>query len=418
MNEQLDPLFRRHAAMLVEEALTDTPIVVIQGARQVGKSTLAKQIADGRRAVQVSLDDADALDFAQFDPAGFVAQGADQLLVVDEAQRAPQIILPLKAEVDRDRRPGRFLLTGSSDLLRVRGAGDSLAGRAETIRLFPLSQGEIARRAEPERFVATLAEAPNSVHGIGLQDLPERLAGGGFPEPLKRPTPRAQARWFDSYVERLASHDANEANRGRFARRFRGLLTVVAARGQSELNVARLARDSGIPETSLAEYLDLAESMYLLERLPAWGLDLLGRTIRRPKVGLVDTGLGAHLARFRPAQAGQVPGREAFGALLEQFVAGELRRQRSWSPTPYELYHYREDARREVDLVVELEDSTIIGVEVKATAHPGRAHLAQLEALRERVGGRLRRGVLLHTGRAVQHRDGWLSVLPVDSLWS
>jgi predicted AAA+ superfamily ATPase len=192
-----DDVLPRFASASVTAALQDTPVVVIQGARQVGKSTLAGLLAATRPSVSVTMDDEQSRLAAQHDPVSFLQQGGDRLLVIDEAQRAPELILPLKAAVDRDRRPGRFLLTGSADLLRVRGVGDSLAGRAESVELLPLSQGEIRRRDTPEDFVAMILGGSWPAAGDPID-----LAGvvqGGYPEAIRRSEPRA-GRWFDNYT--------------------------------------------------------------------------------------------------------------------------------------------------------------------------------------------------------------------------
>ncbi|MBK6954372.1 MAG: AAA family ATPase [Actinomycetales bacterium] len=223
-----DDVLPRFASASVTAALQDTPVVVIQGARQVGKSTLAGLLAATRPSVSVTMDDEQSRLAAQHDPVSFLQQGGDRLLVIDEAQRAPELILPLKAAVDRDRRPGRFLLTGSADLVRVRGVGDSLAGRAESVELLPLSQGEIRRRDTPEDFVAMILGGSWPAAGDPID-----LAGvvqGGYPEAIRRSEPRA-GRWYDNYTARLAEHDARELHQGGYADQVGHLMSLLAARG-------------------------------------------------------------------------------------------------------------------------------------------------------------------------------------------
>lgn len=394
----------------------DTPIVVIQGARQVGKSTLAAHLASTRPSLILSLDDPATRTFAEDDPSGFVAQANDRLLVIDEAQRAPQLVLPIKAAVDRDRRPGRFLLTGSSDLLRVRGVGDSLAGRAETVALHPFSQGELARRTTPESLVSALVAGPLTTTGKDPDTIVDAVVRGGFPVPLTR-TPRRADVWFSDYVDRLTRHDARDLAGPVFSQRLGGLLRVLASQGQSELVVAKLARSAGIPERTLADYLELLETMFLTRSLPSWGAGLSGRATRRPKVALLDTGLSAQLARFSVAKAGHVGGREYFGLLLEQFVAQELSRQRAWSPVRYDLYHYRTTDGDEVDLVLELDDGRIIAIEVKSAQAITQRALDPLARLRSRLGDRLIAGVVLHPGGRSYRMHDWLHVLPINAMW-
>ncbi len=409
-------MFPRFAREAVAGSLADTPIVVLQGARQVGKSTLAAAVAAEREGARiVTLDDPTALAVAESDPAFFVGQAGGGLLVIDEAQRAPQLILPLKASVDRDRRPGRFLLTGSADLLQVRGVGDSLAGRAETVELKPLSQGERERRATPEDFVSWLLGGDLAQHSFDALD-PGVVVAGGYPEPLRRSPERAR-RWFHGYVGRLAEHDARDLHQGGYADHLRGLLTLVAAQGQQELVKARVARALDVSEASVDSYLRLARTMRLVESLPSWGRSLRGRVVRRPKVSLNDTGLAAALAGFGVAQAGSVGGREYYGSLVEQFVALELGRQQGWSATEYRLFHFRDLDGLEVDVLVETADGRLVIIAVKSSSTVTAKSWANLVKFRDRFPERDVTGVCLHAGDGVGRIDGWLHVLPITSLW-
>ena len=395
--------------------MSDTPVVIIQGARQVGKSTLASMLAGASPdVVSVTLDDPAVLAVAQSDPVFFVEQAGSGLLVIDEAQRAPGLILALKASVDRDRRPGRFLLTGSADLLRVKGIGDSLAGRAETIELMPLSQGEMARRATPEDFINwVISGAP----GIGFPALePSRVVRGGYPEAVRRSPSRA-ARWFAAYVDRLADHDARELQQGGYSDHMRVLLEVVAAGGQSELVKAKLARTIGVAENTVEVYVRLATTMRLLTVLPPWTRSPRGRIARRSKVGLNDTGLSAQLTGFTSAHAQTLGGREYYGALTEQFVALELRKQAAWSQEGFRLFHYRDHDGLEVDAIAELPDGHLVAIEVKSSQTVTDKSWSALERFRTRHMDRKITGVVLHGGTQVAHLHGWIHVMPISSLW-
>lgn len=409
-------LYPRHVSGAAREALSDTPVVVIQGARQVGKSTLAAGLARSLPQTRiVTLDDPATLAVAQSDPVFFIEQAGDGLLVVDEAQRAPGLILPLKASVDRDRRPGRFLLTGSADLLQVKGVGDSLAGRAETIELLPLSQGEIGRRQTPEDFLTWLTTGDERSQFESLE--PASVLRGGYPEAIRR-TPARAARWFSSYVERLSSHDARELQHGGYAAHLHGLLELVASSGQSELVKARLARSLGIAENSVDAYVRLATTMRLIASLPTWGRSPRGRVSRRPKVCLTDAGLAAHLAGFTEAQAQTIGGREHFGLMVEQFAVLELLKQATWSEHAAALFHYRSHDGYEVDIVAELPDSRLVAIEVKAAKTITPKAWTGLERFRLDHSDRTVIGVVLHGGTNVAHLHGWLHLLPITSLWT
>lgn len=411
-------LYPRFSATLLEEIRSDTPVVVIQGARQVGKSTLTLMASEAMSTSFVTLDDPATLEYAVVDPVRFLQQGQGKTLVIDEIQRAPSLILPLKAEVDRDRKPGRFILTGSADLLTTPGVGDSLAGRAETLHLQPLSQGEILRRISPENFVSTILNRPDSLQKFALPALTaDVVTTGGYPLVLHR-APRRQAAWFNSYIERLATHDAAEIADGKYAAHFTRLIKVIAAGGLSELVQVKAARALEISPTTLSAYLDLMARMHLLVEIPSWGRSLHSRAVRRPKVALCDTGLSSSLAGFAPADANQVGGREYFGPLVEQFVALELLKQRTWSEMPFDLFHYRDRDGLEVDLVAETQDGRLVAMEVKTSMTPTKQHWTNLERFRERFKDRQVTGVLLHGGTHTAAMNGWLHILPIPSLWS
>lgn len=406
--------FRRHIESTLAETLSDTPVAVLQGARQVGKSTLAGHVAKERDALMVTLDDPGTLAVAESDPTYFVAQAGDRMLVIDEAQRAPGLILPLKAAVDQDRRPGRFLLTGSADLLHVKGIGDSLAGRAETLELHPLSQGEISRRDVPEDFASWILSDPEP-RDFGALD-PARVVGGGYPEPQNR-SPRRARDWFLSYALRLADHDARELHGGGYAGHLQSLLAILAAGGQQEVVRTRLAREIGVSENTIEAYLRTAKTMRLVTLLPPWGRNLRGRATRRPKVSLNDTGFAAALAGFTTAHALAIGGREYFGSLVEQLVATEIQRQRGWSETPYRVFHYRDTDGLEVDLVLELADGRLIAIEVKSSSDVTARSWHNLDRFRERFSDREVTGVCLYAGSQSWRLHGWLHVLPATSLW-
>jgi predicted AAA+ superfamily ATPase len=371
-------------------------------------------VAEQCDATVLTLDDDATRRFAQEDPVAFVDRAPDRLMVIDEAQRVPELIVPLKANVDRNRRPGRFLLTGSADLLQVKGVADSLAGRAETVEMAPLSQAELARAGTPEDFVTWLTAGA----GTGPFDAPDPavIVRGGFPEAHRRTGRRARA-WLTAYLDRLAGHDARELHRGGYGDDLVSLMRLVASQGQSELVKAKFARDLGIAESTADVYLRLARTMRLTVEFPAWNRAPRGRIVRRPKICLADTGLGAALARFTAPMATNPGGREYLGALTEQFVALELAKQRAWTETPFDLYHFRDRDGHEVDLLIETWEGDLIAVEVKSTRTITPKLWAGLADFRDRFTDRRITGVLLHAGIESAFLHGWLHVLPITALW-
>ncbi len=413
------PYLPRHTAALVRETLSDTPITVIQGARQVGKSTLAKQLASEFRAVVLSLDEPGVLEAASNDPDGFVRQAGDRLLVLDELQRAPGLIRALKAAVDEDRRPGRFLVTGSADLLTLPGNSDSLAGRAETIELGGLSQGELQRSADD--FVTHLmADGGGSLAGFTTgwqrEDLVAAVVAGGYPDAIAR-SGRARDRWYGNYLTRIVQRDASEISRLQHSDRLGRLLRLISANNAGELVIAHLARDSGVPASSVEPYLQLLESLYLVRRLPAWGHNLTKRVIGRPKIAVKDSGLAAHLNGMTAESLSTPVGASRLGGLLEGFVGSELRKQQTWSDTRFSVNHFRDRDLAEVDIVIEAASGEVIGIEVKAARSVNRQDFKGLELLRDKLGETFVAGFVLHAGPQVLPFGDRLRSAPVSLLW-
>lgn len=407
----------RHATSLAREVLDAFPITVIEGARQVGKSTFAEHLAAGSAARIVTLDDEGMRVAAEEDPVTFVAQH-DGLLVIDEVQRVPGLLLALKAAVDRDRRPGRFLITGSSDLLRHPGAPESLAGRAVTVRLDALSQGE--RAARPDAFAARVAASSrlpgDFTTALDRADYVARIVAGGYPEPSSL-SPRMRDVWIDAYVDRLISRDARDLTRVPDPGRLAALVRLLAANQSGELVKSRLARDAGIPETSVSALLGLLDALFLTDALRPWTPNLTSREIGRPKAFIADSGIAVRSARLREAALIRPDGSGHLGGQLEGFVVGELRKQSRWTSDPHELFHYRDRDGLEVDVVIEFDDGRVLAVEVKASATVKHEHFKGIRALRQRLGDRFVAGVVLNTARsAVQYGDR-LIALPVAALW-
>ncbi|MGL5930457.1 MAG: ATP-binding protein [Dermatophilaceae bacterium] len=403
----------------MRDSLDDTRIVVVQGARQVGKTTLVTQIIQERGGRLVTLDDEVALAAAQADPTGFLQQNTGGLLAIDEVQRAPSLTLALKLAVDRDRRPGQFLLTGSADLLHLPTMADSLAGRAEDIELYGFSQGEIA--GERETFVDRLLSGQSFVdHGSRLTraDYLARACGGGYPEALARPSGRRRAAWFDNYIRRIVERDAPEVSRLQRLADLPLLLRMLASRNATEITMAGLSGDIGIPVRTLGPYIDLLETLFLVHRLPAWSTNLTKRVVSRPKVALLDTGLAARLVNVSPTGAGPEVKGEVAGQLLEGFVAGEVRRQLTWSDDAARLFHFRDHDGAEVDLILETDDGRVAAIEVKASSTVGSRDFRWLATLRDRLGSRFVAGLVLHTGPTAAPFGSKLAAAPIDVLWS
>lgn len=402
----------------VEEALEDTRIVVLQGARQVGKSTLAEQISAKHRSHMVTLDDPDVRRFANDDPAGFVSQFPEGLLIVDEVQRVPEMIVALKAAVDRDKRPGQFLVTGSANLLDLAATHESLAGRAQPLTLYSLSQAELERQSAS--FIDLAFDGHRFLdHSSTLtrDEYLERACNGGYPEALLRRTAKRRENWYDTYLTQIVNRDALDISGLQRLADLPRLLRFVAARSGSGMVWSSLASDSGIPRTTLDPYIRLLETLFLIHILPAWTVNLTSREVKQPKVFLLDTGLAASLLGVTPAALGPTVPNSPAGGLLEGLVVGELRRQLGWSAQRASLYHYREHRGAEVDAVLESSDGRVVGIEVKSSSTVQSKDLAGLSLLRDRLGDRFIGGYILFTGPNARMVADRVTALPVDALW-
>ncbi|MCK6480648.1 MAG: ATP-binding protein [Planctomycetes bacterium] len=407
----------RRAEARVTEALADTRIVLINGPRQSGKTTLAREVLRGRSGRYLTLDDPATLRTVLEDPREIVR--GPGLTVIDEFQRGGDALVRcLKIEVDEDPRPGRFLLTGSSRFLVVPSLSESLAGRVEIVDLWPLSQGEILGRKET--FLDRLMDGPARLRSLRPESgtraaLFDRVCRGGLPEAVLR-APRRRKALFASYARTLLSRDARDILRVREARDLRRLLHLLAARTAQVVNQSALSADLGVPRTTVSTHLSLLGMIYVHFELPAWSRNLSSKAVRSPKLHLTDTGLAAHLLGLGAEAAGR-PGSRVAGPLLETFAVSEILRQASWSEDPPEAGHFRDAAGREIDLVLESAQGRIAAVEVKATSSPGERDFRSLEWLRDRTGADFIQGVLLCTAREPMPAGDRLTLLPVSSLW-
>lgn len=413
-------LVPRRARAAVVDALSDTRVVAVVGGRQVGKSTLVREVMRGRPGSRERrLDRASELAAARHDPESFVVH--DGLLAIDEIQRAPELMLAVKFQVDDDPRPGRFLLTGSARLWGLRDLPDALVGRSETVELWPFSQGEIDDA--PDGFVDAVFAAEPEFDGAHNQrqmprdnpSLLERVVRGGFPEAVARTDPRRRARFFDAYVEDLIDRDVMQLTEITRRDDLRRVLQLLASRVAQPLNVTGVARDLGLAAMTVERYVAVFEEVFLIKRIPAWTSGPAGRTTRHRKLIAVDSGLAAHLGGATVARLERKP--TDLGPLLENFVLSEIARQITWSATGARLHHYRTRDGVEIDGVLEAPDGQVVGIEVKSSSTVQAEDFRHLRHLAGRIPDRFHLGVVLYTGQTVlQFGPGMLAV-PVDRLW-
>ena len=406
----------RHLQGRLEEALSDTPVVMLVGARQTGKTTLAQALAAKRPGMRfLTLDDPTTLAAATDDPAGFIA-GLQDATVLDEVQKAPEVLSAIKAAVDRDRSPGRFLLTGSANVLVLPRVSESLAGRVEVATLWPFSQGELLRGCETFVDEALAGRTPAPLDELRPADLLRRVVTGGYPEAVARQRPERRRAFFESYVATLLSRDVRDLASIEAVGALRQLLRLAAVRSGSILNHAELARTVGLPGSTAKRYLGLLEVMYLVHLVPAWARSRSKRLVRAAKLHMVDTGLACALAGID--QQAITADRTLLGPLLETFAAAELLKQASWSEARPALLHFRAHGGHEVDLVLEDARGRVVGLELKASATVRAADFAGLRSLAELAGRKFVQGAVLYTGTAVVPFADKLAAWPLAALWS
>jgi predicted AAA+ superfamily ATPase len=398
----------------VQEALADTRVVLINGARQVGKSTLARQVSQGYAADYRTLDDPVLWETAVTDPVSFVR--SDHLLVIDEIQRDPRLFLPIKQVVDLNPQPGQFLLTGSARVLGLRGLPDALPGRMETVELWPFSQGEID--GESDGFVDWVfgqPDLPAQRSSFSRADYFDRLTRGGFPEAVSRSVGRRRV-FLDNYVDTLINRDVMQLSEIERRPQLRALLKMVAARSGQLLVPNSLANDLGLPRSTVDRYLSLFEEVFLVKRIPSWSRKVDARATSQTKVALVDSGVAANLLD-QDATALTALGSALAGGLLEGFVAMEIARQLTWADVRASMYHYRTRDGVEVDIILEDRRNRVVAIEIKASATVTAADFRGIDHLGKRIGDDLHAGVVLYTGeRPVSFGPGrW--ALPISTLW-
>jgi uncharacterized protein len=397
--------------------LADTRVVVVNGARQTGKSTLATLVMAGYPGAQLRyLDEAVTRSAAQSDPALFVRH--DSLLVIDEVQRVPDLLLAIKHEVDVDPRPGRFLLTGSARLFALRDVPDLLPGRSETIELWPLSQGEIGRTYDG--FVDAVFEqgpalaVPES--DLRREDYLERALRGGYPEAIHRTDLGRRARFFESYVSDLINRDVRQVSEIERPADMRRLLNLVAASMTSLAVPGAFANQLQLPASTIKRYLDLLELLYVLRRIPAWSTNLTTRAVATPKLMMIDSGLAGHLTGLTRKRARHPTA--PVGPIIENFVLGELARQLSWAEEPVRLYHYRDRDQYEVDAILERASGEVVAIEVKAAETVRSEDFRGIQHLARRLDDRLLAGIVLYAGRQALPFGERLRALPISALWT
>ena len=406
-------MYARYAKSRIEEALTDTRVVLISGPRQSGKTTLAMDIA-AEEIPFFTLDDATVLAAANDDPVGFL-RGLDRA-VIDEIQRAPDLLLSIKTEVDRDQSPGRFLLTGSANLMTIPRVADSLAGRMEVVKLLPLSQSEIVGKKSTfldNAFAGTVPTAEDAVLG---EDLIKIVLAGGYPEAITRNRWNRKQDWYHSYVDAIVQRDVRDIAQIEQLGVMPKLLNVLAEHASQLVNYSKVGSAVNLNHVTTQKYVRIFESLFLVHTLQPWFTNKLKRLTKSPKLHFLDAGLLAALRGISTdvVQKNKTP----FGPILETFVFSELMKIATWSEQRCSFSHFRDKDKNEVDIVIENRRGDVIGVEVKSSATVSTGDFSGMRKLAEACGDKFIHGFVLYDhDRTVPFADN-MSAVPLSSLWS
>ena len=397
----------------IAEALLDTPVVLLAGPRQAGKTTLVRQIAQQQGLRYLTMDDELVMLSAREDPVGMI-RSLDRV-VIDEVQRAPQLLLAIKKSVDEDRRPGRFLLTGSANLMSLPTVADSLAGRMETLYLLPLSQSEIGSRSAnwiDSAFAGRILKVDQPALG---SDLIDRVLRGGYPEAISRATTKRRVAWARQYIDALIQRDIRDVAGIEKLDQLPRFLRALAQTAGQMCNYTQLGGHVGLDGKTVSRYVGVFEQMYLLKRIDVWARNRLNRVIKTPKLQFIDSGLLARLLDLTAEETQQ--DRTRFGNALESFVFGELLKHTTTASGDYRLMYYRDADKFEVDVVIENAAGQLVGVEVKAAATVKESDLRGLKKMASLAVSQFKMGVLLYDGSEAMPLADGIWAAPLSTLW-
>ena len=393
-------------------ALADTRVVLISGPRQSGKTTLAKKIAADKIPF-LNLDEKTILDAAQSDPVGFV-RNLDRA-VIDEIQRVPELLLAIKTAVDEDPRPGRFLLTGSANLMTLPRVSDSLAGRMEVVPLLPLAQAEL--KGTPTTFLETVFQGrmPKVSHCVLGPELHIPVLSGGYPEALARSDWRRRQDWLLNYAEAVVQRDIRDIAQIEKLPLMPRLLRMLAHHSGQLVNHSGIGTQLGLAHPSVQKYTGIFESLFLVCHLQPWTCNAIKRISRKPKLHFFDSGLLAALKNLTPDSLKK--NKSPFGPVLETFVLAELWKLANCSGEGYRFSHFRDKEKNEVDIVIEDRHGRVVAIEVKASATVISRDLVGMRRLERACGDRFVLGLVLYDHEQIVPFGDRLFAVPISALW-
>ncbi len=406
---------KRNITQKLEKSIGRSPVILLTGPRQTGKTTLIKHIATLKKYTYITFDDLRFLSAAKNNPIGFI-EDIQKPIILDEIQRVPELFLPIKHDVDNNRIPGRYILTGSANPLLIPRLGDSLAGRMEILQLFPLSQGELI--GKHELFIDWIFDKDKTFNlhfeKLSKQALYQKIIQGGFPL-VQATSDENREDWFNSYITTILERDVQDLAHITGLSELPHLLQLLAARSGTLLNSAELGRSAGIASSTLHRYVTLLEALFLVIFQPAWHANLSKRLLKSPKTYLIDTGLLAFLIDLRLEKI--TPDYRFIGNVVENFVFTELKKQLTWSPIRLKSFHFRTLAGIEVDIVLEDRGGNIVGIEVKNSDTVLAHDFKGLKYLQEEIGDSFIKGIILYNGSEIIPFGGNFYAMPMSTLW-
>ena len=408
--------YPRLSETLLREALEDTPVILIHGSRQCGKTTLATEVGQQLGYQYFTFDDDNQCQAAKTDPIGFV-QSLPEYCILDEIQRVPELFTAIKNSVDKNRKPGRFILTGSANVLLLPKLADSLAGRMEIIRLRPLAHAELAGQTPQffqQLFANDFGPASNQSQYPRLgEKLASLIVAGGYPAALARATEKRRSSWYRDYITTLVQRDVQELARIQKLDVLPRLLALSAGQTARLFNASDLASPFSVSRPTIREYLTLLEQVFLIEQLLPWHNNRLSRLIKTPKLHLADTGLASALLGINSKTLWQ--DKCLLGQLLETFIYQELRKYGDWHEQTLNFFHFRNRDKVEVDIVIE-QGNQIAGIEVKAAATVTSKDFKGLNKLKAAIGTAFTAGVVFYDGESIIPFGDKLFAVPISLL--
>ena len=390
-------------------ALQDTPVVLLQGPRQCGKTTLSQLVGHKLGYEYISFDDLSTYKSAQEDPQSFI-NDLTRPTIIDEVQRVPEVLLPIKAQVDKWRQPGQFLITGSVNVFHFPKVLDSLAGRIEALNLHPLSQLEIEQKTF--WFLDHLFQPRFNFKKFTQNDIKNRIIGGGYPAALQREGHRRVA-WYVNYIETLLQHDALKWAGLRFTDLLPDLIEVACQHTAQLLNINTLSKTFKTNHTTISNYLGVLEKLFLIKILPAWHSHK--KSVKASKLHITDSGFASALLQLNTNNLSQDG--NLYGRVFESFILQELQRQASASQKGYRFFHYRENDRFEVDIVIAQGRQKLVGLEMKTSATLNDHDFRGLKRLEQVAGKQFICGAILYQGNNILRFGEKLVAIPAQALW-